>query len=179
MLVHMVAAGKYHDIDFARLELLKLLAEEPSLRTSVASDYGNGALIRQRRIAELAQHGSYKVEITRADHMMTQGLQAFKIVDELYLTRRTSDIDVLLHTKYEGTCPEFGDYHWNEAQVPVLYERQVGKGAILYLTLGHCRGHYDLQPLANFYPHPERCAWNYPIYYELLRRALRWSMAER
>ena len=25
--VHLVAAGKYHDIDFARLELLKLLAE--------------------------------------------------------------------------------------------------------------------------------------------------------
>jgi hypothetical protein len=39
--VHLIAAGKYHDIDFARLELLKLLAEKPELRTSVAMDYSN------------------------------------------------------------------------------------------------------------------------------------------
>ena len=38
---HFVAAGKFHDIDFARLELLKLLAEHPHIRTSVASDYSD------------------------------------------------------------------------------------------------------------------------------------------
>src|SRR3546814_7225715 len=42
---HLVAAGKYHDIDFARLELLKLLAEHPEIRTSVSSDYANTARI--------------------------------------------------------------------------------------------------------------------------------------
>ncbi len=36
---HFVAAGKYHDIDFARLELLKLLAEHDHIRTTVAHDY--------------------------------------------------------------------------------------------------------------------------------------------
>ena len=36
---HFVAAGKYHDIDFARLEVLKLLAEHPQVRTTVACDY--------------------------------------------------------------------------------------------------------------------------------------------
>ena len=39
MKVHLIAAGKFHDIDFARLELLKLLAEHADFRTSVASDY--------------------------------------------------------------------------------------------------------------------------------------------
>ena len=39
MQVHLIAAGKYHDIDFARLELLKLLAEVPEIRTTVAMDY--------------------------------------------------------------------------------------------------------------------------------------------
>ena len=39
--VHLVAAGKYHDIDFARLELLKLLAEHEHIRVTVASDYEN------------------------------------------------------------------------------------------------------------------------------------------
>ena len=29
---------------------------------------------------------------------------------------------------------------------PVFYIKNHGAGAVLYLTLGHCRGHYDLQP---------------------------------
>ena len=37
--VYLVAAGDYHDIDFARLELLKLLAEHESVRCQVAADY--------------------------------------------------------------------------------------------------------------------------------------------
>lgn len=118
----------------------------------------------------------YKVRVTRGDHAMTAGLRDFQVIDELYLTRQTAQIDVLLHTAFTGTCPEFGDHHWDEAQVPVMYERRIGNGAVLYLTLGHCRGHYDLQPLAGFYPHPERCAWNYPVFYELLRRGIRWGL---
>ena len=30
---YLVAGGKYHDIDFARLELLKLLSEDERIRT--------------------------------------------------------------------------------------------------------------------------------------------------
>ena len=37
--VYLVAAGDFHDIDYARLELLKLLAEHESVRTEVASNY--------------------------------------------------------------------------------------------------------------------------------------------
>ncbi|MEM1020979.1 MAG: ThuA domain-containing protein, partial [Pseudomonadota bacterium] len=37
--VYFVVSGKYHDIDFARLELLKLLAEHDQIRTTVAPDY--------------------------------------------------------------------------------------------------------------------------------------------
>ena len=36
--VYMVAAGQYHDIDHARLELLKLLAENEKIRTHVAEN---------------------------------------------------------------------------------------------------------------------------------------------
>ena len=36
---HFIAAGKYHDIDSPRLEILKLLAEHPHIRTTVACDY--------------------------------------------------------------------------------------------------------------------------------------------
>lgn len=241
MHVHLIAAGKYHDIDFARLELLKLLGERPDIRTSVAADYCDAALIAQSRLLItytcdlvpnaagvdtltrfleaggrwLALHGTnsllrfepdgrvvipdeapafmallgtqfaghppigpYKVRVTRPDHPMTTGLRDFNIVDELYLTRETAPFDTLLHTEFKGQCADFGDRIWDEPRAPVLYERRVGKGAILYLTLGHCRGHYDLQPIRSFNPHPERCAWNYPIFYELLRRGIRWGLDE-
>ena len=38
---YMVAAGMYHDIDYARLELLKLLAEHENIRTKVACDFSD------------------------------------------------------------------------------------------------------------------------------------------
>ncbi len=239
MRVHLVASGKYHDIDFARLELLKLLAEHAEIRTSVSTDYADlGAIgaadllitytcdvlpdVTQSTALEqflkrggrwLALHGTnallrfaddgvcetpdeapefmdllgtqfaghppiapFKVEVTRSDHPMTQGLRAFRVEDELYLSHRRADIDVLLHTSFTGSCPEFRNSEWDEPEVPVLYERKVGEGAVLYLTLGHCRGHYDLRPISGFWPHPQRCAWNYPVFYELLRRGIRWGM---
>ncbi|WP_380875971.1 hypothetical protein ACFB49_06800 [Sphingomonas sp. DBB INV C78] len=238
MKVHLIAAGKYHDIDFARLELLTLLAEHAEVRTSVSSDYADldrlaaadllitytCDLVPDDRQTEtlktflqrggrwLALHGTnailrfasdgivdtpdeapefmallgsrfaahppiepFKVFVTRGDHVMTEGLRDFRIEDELYLNRRTADLDVLLHTSFTGHCAEFRDADWDEAEVPVLYERKVGRGAVLYLTLGHCRGHYDLEPLASFWPHPQRCGWNYPIFYELLRRGIAWG----
>lgn len=241
MQVHLIAAGKYHDIDFARLELLKLLAEHGEIRTSVSSDYADIARIaaadllisytcdvipdddQTRALAQwverggrwLALHGTnsllrfaadgqvdcpdenpafmemlgtrftahppiapFKVMVTRDDHPMTVGLRNFAIDDELYLTRRTGDIDVLLHTSFTGSCPEFCDKQWDEPEVPVLYERRIGHGGILYLTLGHCRGHYDLRPVAGFWPHPQRCGWNYPIFYELLRRGICWGLPQ-
>jgi type 1 glutamine amidotransferase len=237
--VHLIAAGKYHDIDFARLELLKLLAERAEIRTSVASGYDDHLLIEQasllitytcdvipdaaavatlQRFLDkggrwLALHGTnsilrftedgtvltpdeapdfmallgtqfeghppigpYKVRIDDPDHPMTRGLRDFTIVDELYLTRRTADITVLMHTEFSGGCPDFGDRAWDDPAVPVLYERTVGSGSVLYLTLGHCRGHYDLAPIRPFYPHPDRCGWNYPVFYELVRRGIAWGI---
>lgn len=41
----LVVGGKWHDFDFARLELLKLLANDGRIRTHVSSDYENVALL--------------------------------------------------------------------------------------------------------------------------------------
>jgi len=35
----LIAAGKYHDIDFARARLLSALAEHPVIRTRIREDY--------------------------------------------------------------------------------------------------------------------------------------------
>ncbi len=238
---HFVAAGKYHDIDFARLELLKLLAEHPRIRTSVATDYADVDRIAAchflltytcdlmptaeeaqaiRAFLEaggrwLALHGTnsilrftdagvdspeerpdvmdmlgtqfkahppigepFKVTIVERDHPLTQGIEDFEVVDELYLTKTFAPIRVLMQTSFKGEATGFVDTQWDEASVPVMYLRNVGKGAVLYNTLGHCRGHHDLVELMPFYDHPERCAWNYPVYYETLRRGIRWAMGE-
>ena len=41
----LVVGGKWHDFDFARLELLKLLAVDERIRTQVSSDYENVGLL--------------------------------------------------------------------------------------------------------------------------------------
>jgi hypothetical protein len=235
---HFVAAGKYHDIDFARLELLKLLAEHPHVRTTVAMDYGDVERLESCRFlvtytcdlmprAEeaaairafldrggrwLALHGTnsilrftdggvdcpeerpdvmemlgtqfkahppigpFRVEVTDRDHALTRGLEDFDIVDELYITKQTAPVRVLMQTRFDGEATGFVEAHYDNAVVPILYLREHGRGAVLYNTLGHCRGHYDVMELMPFWEHPERCGWNYPVYYETLRRGILWAM---
>ncbi|MEO7635870.1 MAG: ThuA domain-containing protein [Sphingomicrobium sp.] len=238
--VHLIAAGKYHDIDFARLELLKLLAEAPELRTSVTTGFADterlaecallitytcdlmpqpGEVEALRAFVErggrwLALHGTnsilrfddagkvttpddapdfmgllgtrftghppiapFKVTVTR-EHALTNGLRDFSTIDELYLCDVTADIDVLMHSAFEGgDCPDFARGDFPAQNVPILYLRSLRKGAVLYCSLGHCRGHYDLRPLSNYWPHPQRCSWDYPIFREILRRGIQWGVA--
>ena len=49
---------------------------------------------------------------------------------------------------------------------------------MLYNTLGHCRGHWDMQPMMDFYPQIERGSWEVPAYHELLRRSIRWATGD-
>jgi len=238
---HFVAAGKYHDIDYARLELLKLLAEHPHIRTTVACDYADTARLDQCRflitytcdmvpsIEEakairkwienggkwLALHGTnsileftedgkvdspdnhpefmetlgtqfkahppigeFDVEVVNTEHELTKGIENFQIVDEMYLSKTTAEIDTLMQTTFEGEATGFVDEQWEKTVVPILYTRNIGSGMIVYNALGHCRGHYDLPGMQDFYPHKEMCAWNYDVYYDLLRRGIGWAMRE-
>ena len=238
---HFVAAGKYHDIDFARLEVLKLLAEHPRIRTTVACDYGDTERLAACRFLIsytcdlmpseseakairawleaggkwLALHGTnsilvftpgglvdtpddrpdvmemlgtqfkahppigpFTVEVVDRDHELTRGIADFEVIDELYLSRTTADIDILMQTRFEGEATGFIDAKWDATVVPVVYTRAIGGGTISYNALGHCRGHYDLPGMVDFYANPEKCAWNYAVYYELLRRGIAWAMRE-
>ena len=238
---HFVAAGKYHDIDFARLEVLKLLAEHPNVRTTVACDYGDtdriaacrflisytcdlmpspGEISAIRAWLEsggkwLALHGTnsilvftesgpvdapddrpdvmellgtqfkahppigpFKVEVVNRDHELTRGIDDFEVIDELYLSKTTAPIEILMQTRFEGEATGFIDGSWEPTVVPIVYTRAIGGGMISYNALGHCRGHYDLPGMVDFYPNPEKCAWNYAVYYDLLRRGLVWAMRE-
>src|SRR5262249_22310608 len=99
----------------------------------------------------------------------------FETTDELYLMETYGKLHVLLETEFEGRATGFVEDGWGEAKHPVFYLHPQGKGAVLYLTLGHCRGHYDMQPVADYYPTVERCAWNLSVFYDLLRRGIVWA----
>lgn len=236
---YLVCGGKYHDFDFARVELLKLLGEHEDVRTRVAEDYADLDAIaasdflltytcdvrpeeeQQVALAEyvasgkrwFALHGTnsiivhqegfafdcprtypkyvqtlgsqfiahppiqpFRVSVTRPDHPLTKDIEPFDATDELYLCDYHGEIEPLLETRFTGQAPGFSEVEWpNDEPRLVMYLHPVGNGSVLYLTLGHCRGKYDMRPLLPEYPQIERGAWEIPAYYELLRRGLRWS----
>lgn len=234
----LIAGGKYHDIDFARLELLKLLAKDDRVRVRVFEDYSNldairaadflvsytcdviPALHEQEALRAwlegggrwYALHGTnsilrfladgrvdsprwaphfmetlgsmfiahppiapYTVTVADPSHPLVRGVQPFEATDEHYLVETYGDLHVLLETEFEGEATGFVEVDWPKAKHPVFYLHPVGQGHVLYLTLGHCRGHYDMQPMIEFYPVPERGSWDLPVFYDLLERGLQWA----
>lgn len=234
----LIASGKYHDIDFARLELLKLLAEDECVRVRVFEDYSNLEAIRNARflvtytcdvVPSLEQQealrawvegggrwyalhgtssilrflsnglvdspkwaphlvetlgsqfiahppiGPFRIDVADGDHELVRGISPFDVTDELYLSDIHADLHVLLYTGFEGEATGFVREKWSKARHPVFYIRPIGKGAVLYLTLGHCRGHHDMRPLMDHWPEVQRCAWELPVFYDLLRRGIAWS----
>ncbi len=237
----LVAGGKYHDFDFARLELLTLLAEHPQVRVRVGSDYRDREGIAKSRFLVtytcdvrpseveqdalagfvrdggrwLALHGTnsaldftpkgvasprcfpklahvlgsqfvahppiqpYRVNVCAPGHALVAGIEPFDTDDELYLSEyhERDQLVPLLDTHYRGGAAGFVEGDWSSADRHLVsYLRPLGRGAVLYNTLGHCRGHYDMRPVMDFYPRVERCSWERPQYRELLRRGIRWAL---
>lgn len=234
---HLICGGRFHDFDFARLELLKLLAEHDEIRVKVAADYRDVGDISESQMlvtytcdvrpspAEqeglaafvagggrwLALHGTnamldmgpegvaaprgfdtlmetlgsqfiahppiqpYKVEVADPSHPLVAGIDAFEADDELYLSEYHGDLHPLLETHWSGDAPGFIESDWQASDGHLVAYL---KGNVYYLTLGHCRGHFDMQPIVDHYPVVERGAWEQPAYYELLRRGIRWAKGE-
>ena len=123
----------------------------------------------------------YKVEASAPDHPLVAGVGSFETDDELYLNEYHDEDKLvpLLETSYSGKAEGFAVDDWDDAgRQLVSYLRPLGEGAVLYNTLGHCRGHYDMKPVMDYYPEVERCSWELPQYYELLRRGIRWCLGE-
>lgn len=239
----LVAGGRYHDIDYARRELLGLLAEHEHVRVTVDSTFEDVEVLERvsvlvsytcdvrpseeaqhaiRRWVEaggrwVALHGTnaaldlprpngveaprcfpiwaetlgsqfvahppiqpYRVERSDDDHWLVAGIDSFETDDELYVLELHDEghLQPLLHTTWRGEATGFAEADWTDGPERhlVQYLRPLGDGAVLYNTLGHCRGHWDMAPIVDYYPKVERCSWEKPQYHELLRRAIRWSL---
>ena len=239
---YLVCGGLYHDMDYARLELLKLLGEHERIRTRIGEDYRDGEAIAaadvlvtytcnvlpgpneidalERFLAAgrrwVALHGTnsvltylkgrgwdapreaprfmrmlgsqflahppiapYRVEISDPRHPLVAGLEPFEADDELYLCEYHGEIEPLLHARFCGEAPGFVEKRWprpgEDDRQPVMYLHRHAGGEVLYCTLGHCRGRFDMRPMIAEYPTVERGSWKLPVYHELLRRSLRWA----
>jgi len=247
--VVLVAGGVWHDIDFARRELLALLAEHDEFRVRCQADFEDTTWLepgathhasilvtytcdvrpsdRAQQVIRswvesggriVALHGTnsaldqtpdgwaaprnmplwidtlgsqfiahppiapYRVDNVAPDHWLVAGVESFEATDELYLNEypNRAALVPLLQTSYRGDARGFVDGDWNDTGSDhlVMYLRPLGQGAVLYNTLGHCRGHYDMVPIKDYYPNVDRCAWDLPVFYELLRRSLRWARGD-
>ncbi len=239
----LVAGGRYHDIDYARRELLGLLGEHERVRVTVRDDWEDLDVIGASRFVVsytcdvrpspaaqvgladwvqaggrlLALHatnsaldlggprgvesprgfptfadtlgsqfvahppiGPYTVTNAAPDHWLVAGIADFETTDELYLMehRDPDALEPLLVTHWLGIADGFAESDWTtgSAERCVQYLRPLGAGGVLYNTLGHCRGHYDMAPGRDWWPTVDRGSWELPEYRELLRRGLRWAM---
>jgi hypothetical protein len=127
----------------------------------------------------------YTVETTDPAHWLVAGVGEFETDDELYCSEyhHRDELHPLLHTTWSGDARGFQEHDWTGAdpQHLVMYLRPLGQGTVLYNTLGHCRGHYDMTMVPGglpYYPNIERGSWAVPQYYELLRRSIRWAKGE-
>ena len=235
---YLVANARFHDTDFARLELLKLLSEQLDVRTRVAEDFSDVSAIaasdflitytcdlRPSPSEELALrdfvsaggrwialHGTnafldftksgidcprshdtfmqtlgsrflahppiepYRVTVSDPTHPLVAGMEPFEATDEIYLCEYYGEVKPLLETCYSGTFEAgYAENEWlDDDPRLVAYTHAVGEGEVLYITLGHCCGKYDMRPMQDE-AEVVRGSWEHPVFLDLLRRSLRWA----
>lgn len=234
----LIVGGKFHDMDYARRELLAGLAADDRIRTRVFEDYERTEILAEtdfivsytcdvlpspeaqlalsqfvRRGGRwLALHGTnsilrflengkvdcprlapvfmetlgstfvahptiepYLVEVSKPDDPLVAGIEPFTVTDELYLLEQHAPLDVLLYTSFEGRADGFVECEWPRGRHPVLYRRVLERGEVVYLTLGHCRGHHDMRPLMDRWPRIDRGSWLVPEFRLIVQRGLLWA----
>ena len=246
--VYLVCNAKYHDTNFARLELLKLLAEHEDVVVRVGENYSDSSAILnsvllvtytcdlcpteqelntlQQFLRDggrwLALHGTsamlefvgdpietdavtipgkvstprkapslchmlgnhfvshppiqrIRVTVSDTEHPLVRGIAPFEVFDEPYYCEFEGQIHTLLESRYTAKAEGYViEQLKDDAPRPQLYLHPYGGGEVLYCTLGHCRGKYDMQPLMPVCS-IERCSWESPVYYEILRRSILWG----
>ena len=236
---YLVVNARFHDSDFARLELLKLMAEYEDVRVRVAESFADTEAILAadflvtytcdvrptaeeeaalRRFVEgggrwFALHATnalldfgpegivapricdtfmetlgsrfishpaiqpFQVTVSAPDHPLVAGIEPFEASDEIYLCQYSEGITPLLETRFSGTFEGgYVENDWpNDDPRLIAYLRELGEGAVFYLTLGHACGKYDMQPMQE--ETEVVCgSWELPQFRELLDRGLSWAV---
>lgn len=168
---------------------------------------------RVRKMVKLGHHATlggfflnhpplrkFRVDVTDQTHVLTKDLPAsFEVMDELYLIElqdpATSHVLLTTELAKDPSPPGFGFvYEKDTSLLPdgktrVLgYVREVGKGGVAYIALGHCHSSLNnVQPFvdesvqsAGTTPLLFRGAWETQPFEQLLRNGILWgSSGER
>lgn len=242
--VALVVGGRWHDVDFARLELLELLSAHDAVRCTVHTDFSEtevlaaadaviaytcdvrpspeesaaltaavrdgarllglhatnsaidppepggprifrtpdampefSALLGNRFLAH-PKIAPARIDVVQPSHPLVAGVPSFVTTDEIYVMALRDGLDVILDTEFEGECPGFEVSHSGpRTRHPVLYSRRQGDGTVVYFTLGHCRGRFDVSDLGVAdLGVVDRVAWESAEYREVLRRCVAWAV---
>ena len=120
--------------------------------------------------------GPFAVTVSDPSHPFTAGLDEFEARDELYLCEYHPPLTPLLETRFTGTFRGYVDNDWPDDEPRlVAYHKAWGEGGVLYDTLGHCAGRWDLRPLMDDFGRTERGSWDIPVHEELIRRGISWA----
>jgi len=122
--------------------------------------------------------GPVYIEVCQPHDPLVRGVGSFTTTDEVYVCEWGVDIDVILDTALTGPCPGFPPAGIEVgARLPVLYRRTEGRGSVVYFTLGHCRGRFDVQDLGiDDLGHTDRVAWESAQYRAVLTRCVDWAV---
>ena len=163
---------------------------------------------RQRRMVKLAHHDllgafflnhppvrRFDVAVQAPEHPLLAGVPAsFDVTDELYLIEPRGDSTVLLTTDLprDPSPPGFGFRYDEDTSLGadgktrvIGLERQVGKGAVAYVALGHCHSPAtNSQPFVDesvaaggTTPKTFRGAWETDAFARILDNAMLWGSA--
>jgi type 1 glutamine amidotransferase len=114
----------------------------------------------------------FAVSVSAPDDPLLKGIEPFEVDDEIYVIEHMDDIEVLLETRWGGEA--LGGRQIEEGRRPLMYRWHVGKGAVLYLALGHCNRPFDTPRPGASQP-DRRGPWGLPVYQELIRRGVAWA----
>jgi uncharacterized protein len=114
----------------------------------------------------------FRVAIGQAADPLLAGVEPFEVEDELYLNEHGRDVEVLLETRWGGEVRgrQFEDKVW-----PIMYRRRAGRGAVLYLALGHANRTFEKASPTVPDPPDRRGPWDLPAFRELVRRGVEWA----
>jgi uncharacterized protein len=116
-------------------------------------------------------YSHFPVSVAPGDPLL-RDIEPFEVDDELYVIDVTSDIEVLLETRWGGEA--LGGRQVEEGVRPLMYRHRVGEGEVLYLALGHCNRPFD-SPRPGMLQPDRRGPWEMPVYKELIRRGVAWA----
>ena len=142
---------------------------------------------------------AFQVDVADDSHPVTRDLpNTFEVQDELYLieVRQPEEAKVLLTTSdlsaTDSAPREFGFTYDEDTSVAedgktrvLAYERTTGRGAVVYIALGHCH-----TPSTNIQPFVDRSvaddgvtplefkgAWETSAFQQLVENAVRWGVS--